>query len=178
MLASHQRPGSARRRRDDRPPDHCMREFGKPCWRRSRPRRAPRSVDFDDPLRRRSPVDDQQGRRAASATGSRTPRHPCCGRISASTTGSRGTRAQWSSARADRGWAGGRNGRARGTRSKTGYARTIEPSVTCRHRGGAVVSVPARVGDVLDPERLVGIAEAAVDRAKQHGRNRVGASTA
>jgi diguanylate cyclase (GGDEF)-like protein len=38
---------------------------------------------------------------------------------------------------------------------------------------GAVVSVPARVGDVLDPERLVGIAEAAVDRAKQHGRNRV-----
>jgi diguanylate cyclase (GGDEF)-like protein len=38
---------------------------------------------------------------------------------------------------------------------------------------GAVVSVPAKVGDVLDPERLVGIAEAAVDRAKQQGRNRV-----
>jgi diguanylate cyclase (GGDEF)-like protein len=38
---------------------------------------------------------------------------------------------------------------------------------------GAVVSVPAKVGDVLDPERLVGIAEAAVARAKQRGRNRV-----
>jgi diguanylate cyclase (GGDEF)-like protein len=38
---------------------------------------------------------------------------------------------------------------------------------------GAVVSVPVRVGDVLDPERLVGIAEAAVERAKHHGRNRV-----
>jgi diguanylate cyclase (GGDEF)-like protein len=38
---------------------------------------------------------------------------------------------------------------------------------------GAVVSVPAKVGDVLDPERLVGIAEAAIARAKQRGRNRV-----
>jgi len=38
---------------------------------------------------------------------------------------------------------------------------------------GAVVSVLAKVGDVLHPEWLVGIAEAAVDRAKQHGRNRV-----
>jgi len=38
---------------------------------------------------------------------------------------------------------------------------------------GAVVSVPAKAGDVLDPEHLVGIAEAAVERAKQQGRNRV-----
>lgn len=38
---------------------------------------------------------------------------------------------------------------------------------------GAVVSVPARVGDVVDPERLIGIVEAAVERAKQHGRNRI-----
>jgi PleD family two-component response regulator len=33
--------------------------------------------------------------------------------------------------------------------------------------------VPAKAGDVLDPEHLVGIAEAAVERAKQQGRNRV-----
>jgi len=38
---------------------------------------------------------------------------------------------------------------------------------------GAVVSVPAKVGDVVDPERLIGIVEAAVERAKQHGRNRI-----
>jgi diguanylate cyclase (GGDEF)-like protein len=37
----------------------------------------------------------------------------------------------------------------------------------------AVVNVPARAGDVLDPERLVGIAEAAIERAKRQGRNRV-----
>jgi len=37
----------------------------------------------------------------------------------------------------------------------------------------AVVSVSAKVGDVLDPERLVAIAEAAIDRAKERGRNRV-----
>jgi diguanylate cyclase (GGDEF)-like protein len=38
---------------------------------------------------------------------------------------------------------------------------------------GAVVSVPAKVGDVLDPERLIEIAEAAISRAKDRGRNRV-----
>jgi diguanylate cyclase (GGDEF)-like protein len=38
---------------------------------------------------------------------------------------------------------------------------------------GAVVSVPVQVGDVFDPERLVDIAENAVERAKQRGRNRI-----
>ena len=33
--------------------------------------------------------------------------------------------------------------------------------------------VAALVGDVIDPERLLADAEAAVERAKQHGRNRV-----
>ncbi len=37
----------------------------------------------------------------------------------------------------------------------------------------AVVNVPVSVGDVIDPERLMAIAEAAVDRAKRQGRNRV-----
>ncbi len=37
----------------------------------------------------------------------------------------------------------------------------------------AVVSVPAKVGDVLDAEKLIEIAEAAIERAKQNGRNRV-----
>jgi diguanylate cyclase (GGDEF)-like protein len=37
----------------------------------------------------------------------------------------------------------------------------------------AVVNVPARAGDVIDAERLIEIAESALDRAKQQGRNRV-----
>lgn len=37
----------------------------------------------------------------------------------------------------------------------------------------AVVNVPASLGDVIDPERLMAIAEAAVERAKRQGRNRV-----
>ena len=37
----------------------------------------------------------------------------------------------------------------------------------------AVVSVQVEIGDVIDPERFVAEAEAAVERAKQHGRNRV-----
>lgn len=37
----------------------------------------------------------------------------------------------------------------------------------------AVVNVPVSSGDVIDPERLMAIAEAAVDRAKRDGRNRV-----
>jgi diguanylate cyclase (GGDEF)-like protein len=37
----------------------------------------------------------------------------------------------------------------------------------------AVINVKVAVGDVIDPERLLADAEAAVERAKQHGRNRV-----
>jgi diguanylate cyclase (GGDEF)-like protein len=37
----------------------------------------------------------------------------------------------------------------------------------------AVVNVPASSGDVINPERLIAIGEAAMDRAKQKGRNRV-----
>jgi diguanylate cyclase (GGDEF)-like protein len=37
----------------------------------------------------------------------------------------------------------------------------------------AVVNVPAKAGDIIDSERLVGVAEEAIDRAKQQGRNRV-----
>ena len=37
----------------------------------------------------------------------------------------------------------------------------------------AVINIEVSVGDVIDPERLMADAEAAVERAKQHGRNRV-----
>jgi len=37
----------------------------------------------------------------------------------------------------------------------------------------AVINVPVSVGDVIDPERLLAIGEAAVERAKRDGRNRV-----
>jgi diguanylate cyclase (GGDEF)-like protein len=37
----------------------------------------------------------------------------------------------------------------------------------------AVVNVPVSVGDVIDPERLLAIGEAAIERAKRDGRNRV-----
>jgi len=37
----------------------------------------------------------------------------------------------------------------------------------------AVVNVPVSVGDVIDPEALLSIAESAIERAKQNGRNRV-----
>ena len=37
----------------------------------------------------------------------------------------------------------------------------------------AVVNVPVSLGDVIDPERLLSIGEAAVERAKRQGRNRV-----
>jgi PleD family two-component response regulator len=37
----------------------------------------------------------------------------------------------------------------------------------------AVVNVPVSSGDVIDPERLVAIGEAAIERAKRQGRNRV-----
>ena len=37
----------------------------------------------------------------------------------------------------------------------------------------AVVNVPVSLGDVIDPERLIAIGEAAVERAKRQGRNRV-----
>ena len=37
----------------------------------------------------------------------------------------------------------------------------------------AVINVQVAVGDVIDPERLLADAESAVERAKQHGRNRV-----
>jgi diguanylate cyclase (GGDEF)-like protein len=37
----------------------------------------------------------------------------------------------------------------------------------------AVVNVPVSPGDVIDPERLMSIADAAMDRAKRDGRNRV-----
>jgi len=37
----------------------------------------------------------------------------------------------------------------------------------------AVVNVPVSVGDVIDPERLIAIGEAAIERAKRSGRNRV-----
>ena len=37
----------------------------------------------------------------------------------------------------------------------------------------AVVNVPVSIGDVIDPERLLAIGEAAVERAKRQGRNRV-----
>jgi len=35
------------------------------------------------------------------------------------------------------------------------------------------INVNVAVGDVIDPERLLADAEAAVERAKRHGRNRV-----
>jgi PleD family two-component response regulator len=37
----------------------------------------------------------------------------------------------------------------------------------------AVINVQALVGNVIDPERLMADADAAVGRAKQQGRNRV-----
>jgi PleD family two-component response regulator len=37
----------------------------------------------------------------------------------------------------------------------------------------AVVNVDIAVGDIIDPDRLLADAEAAVERAKQQGRNRV-----
>ena len=37
----------------------------------------------------------------------------------------------------------------------------------------AVVNIQVAVGDVIDPERMMADAEAAVERAKQQGRNRV-----
>ena len=37
----------------------------------------------------------------------------------------------------------------------------------------AVINVQAAAGDFIDPERLLADAEAAVGRAKEHGRNRV-----
>ena len=37
----------------------------------------------------------------------------------------------------------------------------------------AVVNLQVAVGDVIDPERLLADAEAAVERAKRQGRNRV-----
>ena len=37
----------------------------------------------------------------------------------------------------------------------------------------AVVNLQVAVGDVIDPERLIADAEAAVERAKRQGRNRV-----
>jgi diguanylate cyclase (GGDEF)-like protein len=37
----------------------------------------------------------------------------------------------------------------------------------------AVINMPVSVGDVIDPERLLAIGEAAVERAKRDGRNRV-----
>jgi diguanylate cyclase (GGDEF)-like protein len=37
----------------------------------------------------------------------------------------------------------------------------------------AVVNVPVSVGDVIDPEALLSIAESTIERAKQNGRNRV-----
>ena len=37
----------------------------------------------------------------------------------------------------------------------------------------AVVNVPVSSGDVIDPERLIAMGEAAIERAKQQGRNRV-----
>jgi diguanylate cyclase (GGDEF)-like protein len=37
----------------------------------------------------------------------------------------------------------------------------------------AVVNVPVSSGDVIDPEQLIALAEAAIDRAKREGRNRV-----
>jgi len=36
----------------------------------------------------------------------------------------------------------------------------------------AVINVQVAVGDLIDPERLLADAEAAVERAKEHGRNR------
>jgi diguanylate cyclase (GGDEF)-like protein len=60
---------------------------------------------------------------------------------------------------------------------------TVETRLrTIDHRNGtpvpvtlsaAVVNVTVAVGDVIDPERYLADAEAAVDRAKQQGRNRV-----
>ena len=38
---------------------------------------------------------------------------------------------------------------------------------------GAVINVDVSVGDIIDPERLLAEAEAALDRAKRQGRNRV-----
>jgi diguanylate cyclase (GGDEF)-like protein len=37
----------------------------------------------------------------------------------------------------------------------------------------AVIHVPAAIGDVIDPERLLKTGEAAIERAKRDGRNRV-----
>jgi diguanylate cyclase (GGDEF)-like protein len=37
----------------------------------------------------------------------------------------------------------------------------------------AIVNVTVQVGDIIDPERLLAVAEAAVQRAKEQGRNRV-----
>jgi len=46
--------------------------------------------------------------------------------------------------------------------------RTVTVTVS-----GAVINAPIGVGDVIDPERLLADAEAAVERAKANGRNRV-----
>jgi diguanylate cyclase (GGDEF)-like protein len=37
----------------------------------------------------------------------------------------------------------------------------------------SVINVQVALGDIIDPERLMADAETALDRAKQHGRNRV-----
>jgi PleD family two-component response regulator len=46
--------------------------------------------------------------------------------------------------------------------------RPVEVTVSA-----AVINIEVSVGDVIDPERLMADAEAAVERAKQQGRNRV-----
>ena len=61
--------------------------------------------------------------------------------------------------------------------------KTIEERLELKdHRDGstltvtlsaAVINAQAAVGELIDPERLMADAEAAVERAKQHGRNRV-----
>jgi PleD family two-component response regulator len=37
----------------------------------------------------------------------------------------------------------------------------------------AVMNVKVALGDIIDPERLMADAESAIERAKEHGRNRV-----
>jgi diguanylate cyclase (GGDEF)-like protein len=49
--------------------------------------------------------------------------------------------------------------------------RTDRPVVVTL--SAAVINVDVTVGAIIDPERLIADAEAAVERAKQHGRNRV-----
>ena len=52
-------------------------------------------------------------------------------------------------------------------------AVALDPARACLKRSDAVINVEVAVGDVIDPERLIADAEAALDRAKQQGRNRV-----